>query len=252
MDGSPPCTSFSIAGVRERDWGKQKKFREGQAVQTLDDLFFTFLDTVEKLKPKVVVAENVSGIIAGNAKGYVNLIVKRFKELGYDLQIFKLNAATMDVPQSRERVFFIANRMGYPKLKLSFNGKGITFGEVRSDKGEKVRSEREKFLLSQCRPGEKNFSHVMQRLTGEKNKFFSDILVRDEQICPTITSGGSYYRIYDQTKFSKEDFRRVQTFPDDYDFKKQSAKYVCGMSVPPNMMANIAKEIWDQWLKSKR
>ena len=37
LDGSPPCTSFSTAGVRERDWGKAKKFKEGQKVQTLDD-----------------------------------------------------------------------------------------------------------------------------------------------------------------------------------------------------------------------
>lgn len=59
LDGSPPCTSFSTAGIREKGWGKAKKFREGQVRQTLDDLFFVFLDTVEKLNPKVVIAENV-------------------------------------------------------------------------------------------------------------------------------------------------------------------------------------------------
>lgn len=31
LDGSPPCSSFSMAGNREKDWGKEKKFREGQA-----------------------------------------------------------------------------------------------------------------------------------------------------------------------------------------------------------------------------
>lgn len=46
LDGSPPCTSFSMAGVRVKMWGKEKKFREGQKMQTLDDLFFVFLDTV--------------------------------------------------------------------------------------------------------------------------------------------------------------------------------------------------------------
>ena len=38
LDGSPPCSSFSMAGNREKDWGKEKKFREGQAKQTLDTL----------------------------------------------------------------------------------------------------------------------------------------------------------------------------------------------------------------------
>jgi DNA (cytosine-5)-methyltransferase 1 len=38
LDGSPPCSSFSMAGSREKAWGKEKQFREGQAMQTLDDL----------------------------------------------------------------------------------------------------------------------------------------------------------------------------------------------------------------------
>ena len=135
LDGSPPCSTFSTAGLREKVWGKEKAFREGQKKQVLDDLFFVFLDTVEKLKPKIVVAENVTGIIKGNAKGYVNLILKRFKELGYEVQLFKLNAALMDVPQTRERVFFIANNQGYPQLKLNFHNKPILFGEVRSEHG---------------------------------------------------------------------------------------------------------------------
>ena len=46
LDGSPPCTTFSMAGEREESWGKKKKFREGQAEQTLDDLSFVFIETV--------------------------------------------------------------------------------------------------------------------------------------------------------------------------------------------------------------
>lgn len=52
LDGSPPCSTFSMAGVREKAWGKEKRFREGQKLQTLDDLFFVFLDTVKKIKSK--------------------------------------------------------------------------------------------------------------------------------------------------------------------------------------------------------
>ena len=137
LDGSPPCSTFSTAGDREDAWGKEKVFREGQKKQTLDDLFFVFLNTVEKLRPRVVIAENVVGLIAGNARGYVNLILKRFKELGYDVQLFKLNAAFMDVPQARERVFFIANRENFPRLNLNFKGEPIVFGKVRSKKGNR-------------------------------------------------------------------------------------------------------------------
>ena len=125
LDGSPPCSTFSTAGSREKVWGKARAFREGQKTQTLDDLFFVFLNTVEKLKPKIVVAENVTGLLKGNAKGYVNEIIKRFHSAGYEVQIFKLNAAKMNVPQARERVFFIANNQNFKKIKLQFNEKPI-------------------------------------------------------------------------------------------------------------------------------
>lgn len=71
LDGSPPCSTFSMSGSREEAWGVEKKFREGQAEQVLDTLFFDFIDLAEKLQPKVVVAENVKGMLLGNAIEYV-------------------------------------------------------------------------------------------------------------------------------------------------------------------------------------
>jgi len=44
----------------------------------------------------------------------------------------------------------------------------------------------------------------------------------------------------------------LQTFPQDYDFKGRSVKYVCGMSVPPLMMKEIAGQIVKQWLKRRK
>lgn len=253
LDGSPPCTSFSIAGKREQTWGKEKKFREGQTAQKLDDLFFVFLDTVEKLRPKTVISENVVGITAGKAKGYCSLIIQRFKELGYDVQMFRLNAALMDVPQARERIFFIANRMGYPKLNLKFNHDPIPFKDVRSEHGKEPgeNAKQTKALLMKAKPGDKKLENTIKRLTGESGKRFSNMIVEDNQVCPTITSGGEYYRLCDRTLFTDEDYRNVQSFPQDYNFKKQNVHYVTGMSVPPNMMANIATEVYEQWLKSK-
>ena len=44
---------------REDGWGVEKKFREGQKEQTLDDLFFVSIESVKKFKPKVAIFENV-------------------------------------------------------------------------------------------------------------------------------------------------------------------------------------------------
>ena len=35
LDGSPPCSSFSMAGNRDDDRGKEKKFREGHPMRVL-------------------------------------------------------------------------------------------------------------------------------------------------------------------------------------------------------------------------
>lgn len=249
LDGSPPCTTFSMSGKREDVWGKEKKFREGQATQTLDDLFFVFLDTVEKLKPKIVIAENVTGIVMGNAKGYCNLIIKRFKEMGYDLQIFKLNAANMDVPQTRERIFFIANRMGYGKLNLAFHYDPIPFGKIRSETGKPVGGETIKKLLSLARKQDKKIGDVYARYNHGANKYFNETIFHDEDVCCTLAAGGDFYRYCDRLRCTDDEYRNMQSFPQDYDFNGCSTQYVCGMSVPPNMMANIATEVYNQWLK---
>jgi DNA (cytosine-5)-methyltransferase 1 len=135
LDGSPPCSSFSMAGAREKGWGKKKVFREGQASQTLDDLFFDFIDLARKLQPKVVIAENVKGLIQGNAKGYVKKIISLFNVSGYDVQLFLLNAATMGVPQKRERVFFICKRkdLNWLPIKIGFHEKTISVKQAIGD-----------------------------------------------------------------------------------------------------------------------
>ena len=69
---------LSMAGNREKDWGKEKVFREGQAEQVLDTLFFDFIDLAKKLQPKVVIAENVKGLLLGEAKNYVRQIYREF------------------------------------------------------------------------------------------------------------------------------------------------------------------------------
>lgn len=249
LDGSPPCTVFSTAGEREKNWGKEKQFREGQAKQRLDDLFFVWLDTVEKLKPKITVAENVTGLIKGNAKGYVNQIIKRFREIGYDVQLFKLNAATMDVPQARERVFFVANNQGYPKLKLNFHGKPIKFGEVRTEHGKPMKNAQKlMYLLERCNKKDTCLGDVNERIFG-KRTFFNYMLCHDDLVAFCLTANACLLRTCDNSYLSNEDCRNISTFPQDYDFCGNSPQYVCGMSVPPNMMANIATQIWHQWLK---
>lgn len=247
LDGSPPCSSFSMAGNREKDWGKKKVFKEGQAEQVLDDLFFRFLDFAGVIMPKVIIAENVKGMLAGKAKVYTRNVMKRFDVLGYNVQLFLLNSASMGVPQKRERVFFIASRkeLNYPKLVMNFNERPIPFGEIRSAKGKEPTAHA-KSVLGYYRKGDTCLGDINIRIKGKNTQFTAKVL-DDEQVSYTVTSSATDYRAFDKMECSEEDYTKRQSFPLDYDYVGLSAKYVTGMSVPPIMMAQIVAKVLEQW-----
>lgn len=247
LDGSPPCSTFSMAGSREDAWGVEKQFAEGQKLQRLDDLFFVYLETVRKLMPKVFVAENVTGLLKGNARGYVNEIVKTARGLGYEVQLFKLNAAFMGVPQKRERVFFVGNRMGYQKLELSFNEEAIPFGAVRTRDGGASLSPSISRLAEKMRLGDMSVCDAYKRENGKRG-FFNYNYNYDGAVAFTATARHRNIRVCDMTFMTDDDLRNVGTFPQDYDFGDKGPEFITGMSVPPSMMANIAHEIRTQWL----
>lgn len=108
LDGSPPCASFSTAGRREKHWGKVKTYSDG--TQRTDDLFFEFIRILDGVRPKTFVAENVSGLAKGTAKGYFLEILAAFKAAGYRVRAASLNAQWLGVPQSRQRIIFVGVR----------------------------------------------------------------------------------------------------------------------------------------------
>lgn len=108
LNGSPPCASFSTAGKREACWGKVKKYSDTQ--QRVDDLFFEFNRILEGMQPRVFVAENVSGLVKGVAKGYFKEILRTLKNSGYDVTARVLDASWLGVPQARQRLIFIGVR----------------------------------------------------------------------------------------------------------------------------------------------
>ena len=250
LDGSPPCSSFSMAGNREKDWGKTKVFREGQAEQRLDDLFFDYIRLAKKLQPKVVIAENVKGLIQGNAKAYVHRIKKEFEAAGYKVQLFLLNAASMGVPQKRERVFFICQRndLNFPKLKLEFSEDAIPFKYV--DEGTVNRKP--------IREGIKEYYKItpMGKCVSSvhpKGMYFGTYKQHPEMVsntCIADSGGGIMLHHIEDGYLTDNEYKIIGTYPLDYNFKKIEPKYLIGMSVPPVMTAQVATEIYKQWLKT--
>lgn len=106
LDGSPPCQSFSTAGKRQKSWGKVTAHGDG-TTQRSDDLFFEYARLLDGLKPKVFIAENVSGLAKGVAKGYFKEIFAALEKYGYVVKARLLDAQWLGVPQARQRIFFV-------------------------------------------------------------------------------------------------------------------------------------------------
>jgi DNA (cytosine-5)-methyltransferase 1 len=108
LEGSPPCASFSTAGKRSKGWGEVKAYSDVR--QRTDDLFFEFTRLLKGLKPRAFVAENVSGLIKGVAKGYFLQILSELKACGYVVECRVLDAQWLGVPQQRARTIFVGVR----------------------------------------------------------------------------------------------------------------------------------------------
>lgn len=253
LDGSPPCSSFSMAGNREKDWGKEKVFREGQAKQRLDDLFFDYIKLAKKLQPKVVIAENVKGMLQGNAKAYVKKIKTEFETAGYKVQLFLLNSASMGVPQKRERVFFICQRndLMLKPLKLAFDENPINYGQLRLNGiSDMTFTEYDLEMWQKRIDGDRDYGYILKRIKGKESNWNSKFIY-DNEVCQTITStsGSKLISAQEPKHLSKDELKMCGSYPLDYNFKNIEPKYLIGMSVPPVMTAQIAHEIYLQWLK---
>ena len=248
LDGSPPCASFSTAGAREKKWGKEKEY-EGH-VQKTDDLVFEYVRTIDKLKPKAFLMENVSGLIKGNAKSYVKNIVNQIDKIGYNYQIFSINAASLGVPQIRQRVFIIGSKksLNFKPLKLEFKCRSIGFEEATKEFWDKGGDSIEKYsIYKQWKETKIGDSHI---------KRFSLVRPDLKRPCNTLTEAASNisaasvcHPIYPR-KLNRYEASAIQSYPQDFDFLDQNPLSCIGRSVPPVMIAQISNQIYIQWFKN--
>jgi len=97
--GGPPCQGFSLAGRRNKEDSRNK-------------LYLQYFNWVKILMPKVFIIENVSGILTfktENGEKVIDEIRDKFKGIGYEVNIWKVNASEYGIPQNRNRVFVIGH-----------------------------------------------------------------------------------------------------------------------------------------------
>jgi DNA (cytosine-5)-methyltransferase 1 len=283
LEGSPPCASFSTAGKRSNHWNQVRQYSEVK--QRTDDLFFEFARIVEGVQPRVFVAENVSGLVKGIAKGYFKMILARLRECGYRVEARLLDAQWLGVPQARQRLIFIGVRRdlglapAFPRpLPYRYSVRDalpwIHHQEGNGSFGFEA-------MLPANRPlgtigaiprtGNGSFppaiieaeTDISRYAIGAEwdtlkpgessDKYFNLVKPRLHEPSPTITAkdptGGSAQVCHptEKRKFTIAELKRICAFPDDFQLTGTYAQQWerLGRAVPPLMMQAIASTIRD-------
>ena len=248
--GGPPCQGFSMAGNIGR------KFIDDSRNQ----LFREFARVVEIVQPKYFVMENVARLFTHNKGETKKEIIDLFKKMNYNVDCKVVNTANFGIPQIRNRVLFIGNRIS----------NNIVFPTKTVDKPISIKEAIDK--LPKLKSGEKSkipnhisMKHSEQML--EKMKYVSDggnrneipelirpksgdvrKYIRYKSTEPAVCVTGDMRKIfhYSQNRaLTVRELATLQTFPLDFIFKGStiSQQQQVGNSVPPILAKEIALTI---------
>jgi DNA (cytosine-5)-methyltransferase 1 len=248
--GGPPCQGFSMAGNIGR------KFIDDSRNQ----LFREFARIVEIVQPSYFVMENVARLFTHNKGETKKEIIELFKKMNYNVDCKVVNTADFGIPQVRNRVLFIGNRIS----------NNIVFPTKTIDKPISIKEAIDK--LPKLKSGEKSkipnhisMKHSEQML--EKMKYVSDggnrneipelirpksgdvrKYIRYKSTEPSVCVTGDMRKIfhYSQNRaLTVRELATLQTFPLDFIFKGStiSQQQQVGNSVPPILAKEIALTI---------
>ncbi len=257
--GGPPCQTFSAAGRRQ-----------GGVLGTTDArgvLFREYVRLLKKLQPKGFLFENVYGIVGAQDGKPWEEIKTSFQEVGYKLHFRILDAADFGVPQHRERLIIVGLKEGPFEFPRPTNGydsineepfysaglavKGLELTEDEKAVGINGRFGKYMFDI----PPGLNYSFYTSEMGHPHPIFawrskFSDFMYKADPDMPvrTIKAQGGQYTgplHWDSRYFAYSEFKRLQTFPDDYQISgvKQVAVHQIGNSVPPQLARMMALAI---------
>jgi len=276
LDGSPPCSAFSMAGSvvqgsgHSIGFGKTKKYSDGKKVENIEDLFFEFIRVAKDVKPKVIVGENVSGLLMGEAKHYYWKITNAFENASYNVSSMLLDSSHYGVPQTRKRVIFIAVRedvadaIGLTSLNIASifpekSSEVVTSGNAFSDL---VYDEEEIKMLTKSFTKGSHFVTASKMpldpkkvLTGcdyhPKGHLFNMKRISRFKPAPTITASGGCIHWSELRRLALCETRRLTSLPEDFKLtgKWEQRSERMGRMVPPLMMKAIADSIYKKVLK---
>ena len=261
LDGSPPCSDFSTNGKRHEGWGKVKNYSD--TTQRVDDLFFQFARLVREVQPRCFVAENVSGLVKGSAKGYFKLILAALRDCGYKVNAKVLNASWLGVPQARERLIFVGVRDDqafepvHPRPLPYRYTVSDAIGDGLIEAGDTIDPE-DGYDLSIVPYSIYPF-WLRTAIGASSAERFNLFKINPKRPSPTIVATGgnaatasiAHWNV--PRKLTLLELRRLGGFPDDFVLTGIHPKRYerIGRAVPPVMMSHIAAGLRDALLADR-
>lgn len=270
LAGGPPCQPFSKSGYWST--GDSRRLEDPRA-----NTLHSYLGVVEAALPRVVLLENVRGLMyEGKAEG-VTLLKRAFERINkrhgtkYRVAVFHLNAAGFGVPQFRERAFVVADREGSEFQPPSpTHGDGVelqpyltawdAIGDLDDlDHRDLAPTGKWAALLPSIPEGENYLFHTPEGngepLFGWRTKFWSFLLKLSKrrpswtiQASPGPATGPFHWK---NRLLSVRELCRLQTIPDGYEIEgnHRSAQKQIGNAVPCALAEILGLEIRRQLLK---
>lgn len=228
----PPCQPFSVNG-------HQNGSRDDR------DGFPSFLSAVERYQPRLVLFENVRGMLYQN-RPYFDGTVGKLEAMGYQVQWKLLNAVHYGVPQNRERLFVVAHRTAFDFPRPTHRTSPVTAGEALGE------------LAFSIPEGSKFLTPSMDDYVARYEKASKCIRPRDlhlDQASRTVTCRNLNGATGDMLRIRLPDGRRrrltvregarLQSFPDWFTFSGAEGSQFnqIGNAVPPLLAKAIAHSV---------
>lgn len=265
--GGPPCQGFSTIG-------------KGNVGDDRNSLFKEFVRIVKIADPKIVIFENVTGILAAKNKNILSQILKCFEDLGYTMDARVLSSEEYGVPETRRRTIIIGSKNCaapiFPQIThgdrgvMPLNTVGSAFRDLRSEDGQIYNHDVKAAQLSKqidlerlkCIPEGKyiRYKKDEQKYLPKKLQFDVDWeqltegrfrqakLQRLDRNMPSptiLTSRTSYYHPKEHRYLTPREAAACQSFPNDFIFTGSTTSQFkqIGNAVPPLLGMAIGEAV---------
>lgn len=267
--GGPPCQGFSTVG-------------RGEVEDERNQLFKEFVRIVKVTRPKIILFENVTGLVAKKNQGILKQIFQYFEKLGYNMDARVLSAEEFGVPEKRRRTIIMGVKDGECLFPMASHGvraqkKAVTVKEaLKNLKAKDGRIYNHDVKLAQVKKAEdrKRLEYIPPgrgiRYQEDEKEFLPKKLwfgvdwkkLRENRFrqtrlqrlplngpSPTIlTARTSYYHPVEPRYLTPREAAACQSFPNDFIFHgSQTAVFrQIGNAVPPLMaraLGEVIKEI---------